>query len=84
MHLMALVLAHLVPASRERLKAIADNVAVNRERAGLNYPTDTEAGTTLARTIFDRVTTHGTRFQSVLHDATAEWDAAAEWQGSQP
>jgi prolyl oligopeptidase len=75
MYLMARVLAHLVPRSGARLETVADNVAVNRERAGLHYASDTEAGKFLAERIFEILTHDCDRFTSAL--ATAQRD---EWR----
>src|SRR5262245_55754737 len=52
MYLMALTLSVLSPNDKDSLLSMAENVALNRERAGLNYPSDTAAGKTLAGRLF--------------------------------
>jgi hypothetical protein len=52
MFAMAHVLAELAPHRRDEVMKIAQEVAVNRERAGLNYPSDSRAGEELAYRIF--------------------------------
>lgn len=43
---------HLNPGYEAELEWIAERVAVNRERAGLHYPSDTSAGKDIAEIIF--------------------------------
>jgi len=53
-YLMALALADLVPdKQRDDIMGRARTVAINRERAGLNYPSDTKAGEALAVGVFE-------------------------------
>lgn len=70
MYLMARTLAHLGPEKHDEIMSIAKNVAVNRERAGVNYPSDTEAGQELADRIFAILTSECEMFQSMLEKAT--------------
>ncbi len=76
-HLAAKLLTYLVPHRKEEFENKAENVAVNRERAGLNFPSDTVAGRQLAERVFGILTTQCERFQSTLHDAKViEWNQA--------
>jgi len=78
-HLMAQVLAYLVPAKTQQINQVADNVAANRERGGLNYPSDTEAGKQLARRVFGILTQECALFQATLkHAAAKEWNPALD------
>jgi hypothetical protein len=78
-HLMALVLTSLVPdkARQGKIEKVADNVALNRERGGFNYPSDTVAGKLLASRIFGILTKECPLFQATLNDAAKEWTPAA-------
>lgn len=87
MHLMARLLTALAPGgARSAVKAAAlakaHDVSRNRERAGLNYPSDTVAGEALADKIFGALTDEkcgGRRFLDALAEARAEWrDTAAK------
>jgi prolyl oligopeptidase len=74
MQLMARLLAYIVPDRERELMAIAENVAVNRERAGLHYPSDTDAGKQLAGSIFEILVNECAMFRRTLDEATqAEW-----------
>jgi hypothetical protein len=74
MHLMAWLLADLVPDEEIAVMAIAEDVAVNRERAGLHYPSDTAAGKKLAKRIFGILKTECPMFQRRLESArVSEW-----------
>jgi hypothetical protein len=75
-HLMALTLAYLVPDRQGQLMVIADRVAGNRERAGLNYRSDTEAGRKLAEDIFKILMSECAMFRSTLDKAKRDtpWD----------
>jgi hypothetical protein len=74
MHLMALTLAHLVPSAEQDLMDRAWDVAVNRERAGLHYRSDTEAGKRLAEQVFTILTTDCAMFKRILKKAKdTEW-----------
>src|SRR4029434_8252976 len=75
-------LAHLVPSARQQLMDRAWEVAVNRERAGLHYRSDTVAGKSLAERVFAILTTECELFRTTLEKAmAAEWrkDVADDW-----
>jgi hypothetical protein len=72
MHLMALTLGYLVPTATTKLTALAWEVAVNRERAGLHYPSDTEAGSLLADRVFTILTKECALFHETLQTARKE------------
>jgi len=79
MHLMAKLLADLagVDLKGSLIERRADEVAKNRERAGVNYPSDTDAGRTLADRIFDILRDNCPEFGSMLMQAKqAEWNTA--------
>jgi hypothetical protein len=73
-YLMAHTLQYLVSGQKERRRIMerADNVAANRERGGLNYPSDTAAGKKLAERIFRILTTDCARFKATLEAAKDE------------
>jgi hypothetical protein len=76
-HLMARTLAHLAPAKSKPIMDLAADIARNRERAGLNYPSDTVAGEDLARQVFDVLTDECVLFRSTLqHTSDTEWNPA--------
>src|SRR5262245_16905354 len=50
--LMALTLAQVLPDRKDTINKSAEEVALNRERAGVNYPSDTVAGWQLAEEMF--------------------------------
>ena len=72
MYLMAETLAHLFRDREADIMAIAKNVAVNRERAGLNYPSDTKAGQRLAERVFGILRSECAMFEAVLTKAKTE------------
>lgn len=77
MYLMARTLRYLVPDKTTEIMAIAENVAANRERAGLNYPSDTGAGKKLADRVFAILTSECADFRSMLEKAkNTEWNPA--------
>lgn len=79
-YLMAHVLTSLVPdkARQIKIEKVAGNVALNRERGGFNYPSDTEAGKLLAGRMFGILKKECPRFQTTLKEAAAkEWKPAA-------
>jgi len=53
----AFCLADKYPERKEKYYAIANNIATNRERAGLHYKSDSDYGRLLARKILDLVAT---------------------------
>lgn len=74
MHLLALMLAELSPPDEQSLLSMAGNVARNRERAGLNYRSDTEAGQALAKRIWTILRSDCPMFASTLDKARdTEW-----------
>lgn len=79
-HLMAHVLTSLVPGKvrKNKIETVADNVALNRERGGFNYPSDTVAGKQLASRIFGILMTRECPlFRTNLKVAAKEWRPAA-------
>lgn len=63
---------------KDQLKWLGKRVAVNRERAGLHYPSDSLAGRYLAEQIFDNLLKVNkdqkyTIFYNALQDARKEW-----------
>ena len=78
-YLMARTLQYLVPDKTPEITSIADRVAANRERAGLNYRSDTEAGKELADRLFEILTSDCAKFMSLLEEAKQkEWGAATD------
>jgi hypothetical protein len=76
-YLMARTLQYLVPNKTTEITPIADRVAANRERAGLNYRSDTEAGKELADRVFEILTSDCEKFMSLLEEAKrTEWGPA--------
>jgi len=75
-YLMALTLVHLHANREHEILQRAKQLAHNREVAGVNYPSDTEAGRKLAQDIFDILTRECSLFQATLkeakHDASLE------------
>lgn len=79
-YLMAHVLTSLVPGEvrKNKIKNVAYNVALNRERGGFNYPSDTAAGKQLASRIFGiLMTKECPLFRATLKEAAKEWRLAA-------
>ena len=60
-------------ARRGAVMQFALRVARNREIAGVHYPSDTEAGAMLARTVLDALLARDRRFQNLLTQARNEW-----------
>lgn len=78
-YLMARALQYLVPDKTKEITFIAEKVAANRERAGLNYPSDTEAGKELAESVFKILTSECETFLSLLEEAKRkEWGSATD------
>jgi acid phosphatase (class A) len=71
-HFLAFVLGELRPKEREALAARADEIARNREIAGLHYPSDSRAGALLARQFADLLFKNA-EFQALLAPARSEW-----------
>lgn len=72
--LIALIFSELDPERRETYLSFADEVALNRERAGVNYPSDSAAGKLLAEQFFV-ILMEDAEFQELLERAKAEWRA---------
>jgi hypothetical protein len=68
-HLMARTLVYLMPDREREIRELAWRVARNRERAGVNYPSDTEAGRQLAGDLFEIMRSECPRFRSTLEQA---------------
>jgi hypothetical protein len=74
MYLMARLLQYLAPHRTADIMETAERVAVNRERAGLNYPSDTQAGRELADHVFGILRSECAEFISMLETAkSVEW-----------
>ncbi len=72
MHMFALVLGALDPAHEKEYWAMADEIALRREIAGLHYLSDTQAGVVLARAVFDKLMENA-KFQKAFSAAKAEF-----------
>lgn len=71
-HAIAFLLTTLAPERRAEFESDALRVAVNREIAGVHYPSDSAAGRLLARQIVDLML--GNReFRALVESAKAEW-----------
>jgi hypothetical protein len=68
-HLMSLTLMDLMPDRADEINEHANRVALNRERAGVNYPSDTVAGRELAGQIFRILRDECRRFQTTFAQA---------------
>jgi hypothetical protein len=67
-------LKYVAPDYWPQLKWLAKRVALNRERAGFHYPSDSQGGRHLAKELFSfLITTQPPRFWQTLQDAAAEW-----------
>ena len=58
-HMMAHIMSEKYPNQRENFFAKAEEIATNRERAGLHYRSDTEYGKALAKRMFEIITRAG-------------------------
>jgi acid phosphatase (class A) len=72
MHLTAYLLSELAPERREEFGARAREIAIDREIAGLHYPSDTLAGSMVARQFVD-ILLGDTEFRRAMTEAQAEW-----------
>ncbi|MFM2330970.1 MAG: hypothetical protein RLZZ26_477 [Candidatus Parcubacteria bacterium] len=72
MHFIAYVFSELAPARRDEFIARADQIAKNREVAGLHYPSDTAAGILLAQQFFSDIM-KSPKFETLLAAAKREW-----------
>lgn len=70
--LIALMTAEVRPDARSALFAMAQRIGMNREIAGVHYPSDTKAGQILAEQVFE-IAKQGKQFQELLIQAKAEW-----------
>lgn len=83
--LIAEVLGKTVPATAPQLARLALRIAVNRERAGVHFPSDTEASFGLAEKVateMDKITMEFGAASKTFADLKAE--IAAEWPGAVP
>lgn len=71
-HLISAWLAKLVPTAKKDMFDVAQDITVNRERAGLHYASDSEAGRILARLAFPLMEASPI-FQQTFADAQTEW-----------
>ncbi len=71
-HAVAFLLTRLAPDRQAEFEADALRVAVNREIAGVHYPSDTAAGRLLARQIIDLML-EDPAFSALVEEAKAEW-----------
>ena len=65
----------VAPEFTDQLEWLADRVALNRERAGVHYASDSRAGKFLAQECFTRMYSNECPTIKKLID-----DAAAQWQ----
>lgn len=72
MHMTAYLLAELAPERREEFEARAREIAVDREIAGVHYPSDTLAGSMVARQFVDILMSNPEYRQGILA-ARKEW-----------
>ncbi len=72
MHFLAYVLSELAPARQAEFIARADEIAKNREIAGLHYPSDSHAGVLVAHQVFS-ILMQNSKFQNLLTAAKDEW-----------
>lgn len=71
-HFFAYVFAELAPSRRDEFLARAQQIALNREIAGVHYPSDSAAGVLLAQQFFD-IMMKNEKFETLLAAAKAEW-----------
>lgn len=71
-HFLAYVFGELAPERRNEFLIRADQVAKNREIAGLHYPSDSRAGVLLAQQFFALIL-ENPKFQKLLAAAKEEW-----------
>jgi len=73
-HLVAHILGKLLPAQATAVMALADEIARNREVAGVHYASDSAAGKQLAKDIFAILNSKSCpRFRKALREARREW-----------
>lgn len=71
-HFVAYFLSELAPERREEFEKRAMEIAVNREVAGLHYPSDTLAGKLIARQFVDLLL-NDTNSRARIEQARVEW-----------
>jgi membrane-associated phospholipid phosphatase len=71
--LMSLFLEKAVPAYKKELYWLAERVAFNRERAGVHYPSDTEAGKALAEACLELIKADCRNIRKLFAEAADEW-----------
>lgn len=70
--MVALVYGHLFPALKDPLIKLANDVAFNREVAGVHFHSDSLAGQALAERVFELLVAHPV-FANMLRLARVEW-----------
>jgi len=80
-HFVAYVLSELDPLHSADYISRADEIAKNREIAGLHYQSDTRAGVELAKQFFD-IMMQNEKFQTLLAAAKVEWTTNPALQGA--
>lgn len=71
-YFIAYVFGELAPPRKEEFVARAEQIALNREIAGVHYPSDSAAGALLAQQLFD-VFMKSEKFLGLLEAAKKEW-----------
>lgn len=71
-HAVAFLLGALAPEHRAEFESDALRIAVNREIAGVHYPSDTAAGRLMARQLLDLML-RDQEFAALVESAKAEW-----------
>ncbi|MDP3741268.1 MAG: phosphatase PAP2 family protein [bacterium] len=71
-HVLAYLLAELLPQCRDVFEARALEIAVNREIVGVHYPSDTLAGIALAKQII-KLLLDEPKFMQLIQEAKSEW-----------
>jgi membrane-associated phospholipid phosphatase len=67
------LLSKVAPAYGFGLSWLAERVALNRERVGLHYPSDTRAGQIIADECIKLIDAHCPKIADLITKATAEW-----------
>ena len=68
----ALVLSEMLPQLRKQLFDVANDIALNREVAGVHFASDSEAGQRLAEMVFEQLMLNGD-FVRLVRLARVEW-----------
>jgi acid phosphatase (class A) len=85
-HLVSALLGALMPARAQALATRAQAIATHREFAGVHYASDSAAGQSLARQVFDQLM-RDRDFAALFDRARNEWrdrEPIAQWTVSQP